>query len=89
MAKQDVITSRGLGDMTSLQTDGENGSNGGSFAEARKHAIDGFERSFVVETLKKYQGNIVAAARSSGMTRQNFQRLVSKHGIDADEFRKK
>ncbi len=89
MAKQDVITSHGLGDMTGLQTDGENGYDGRNFAEARKHAIDSFEKSFVVETLKKFQGNIVAAARSSGMTRQNFQRLVSKHCIDADDFRKK
>ncbi len=89
MAKQDVITSRGLGDLAGMQSNGEYGCDGGNFADARKRAIDRFEKSFVVEILKKCQGSIVAAARSSGMTRQNFQRLVSKHGIDADDFRKR
>ena len=89
MAKQEVITSSGLGDLAGLQSNGEYGYDGGNFADARKRAIDRFEKSFVVETLKKCQGSIANAARSSGMTRQNFQRLVSKHGVDPDDFRKK
>ncbi len=87
MAKQGVITSRVLGDTANQQSNSEVKRDSGNFAEARRRAIDNFERSFVTEALKKYQGNVVAAARSSGMTRQNFQRLVSKHGINANDFR--
>ncbi len=89
MAKQEVITSRALGEAPNQQSGHEAGSESGIFAEGRKLAIDNFEKSFVTEALKKSQGNVVAAARSSGMTRQNFQRLVSKHGIDANDFRNK
>ncbi len=88
MAKQEVVTSSSLAELSASRADGETDKASGSFAEARKQAIDNFEQSFVVEALRKHRGNIVAAARDAGMTRQNFQRLVSKHGINADEFRK-
>ncbi len=89
MAKQDVITSRVLGEMTVSPSNGETQGEAAGFAEARKQAIDEFEKTFVVTALRKFQGNIVAAAKSSGMTRQNFQRLISKHGINANDFRGK
>ncbi|OYV87765.1 MAG: hypothetical protein B7Z63_01835, partial [Ignavibacteriae bacterium 37-53-5] len=88
MAKQEVVTSRSLAELSASRADGETDKASGSFAEARKQAVDNFEQSFVVEAMRKHRGNIVAAARDAGMTRQNFQRLVSKHGINADEFRK-
>jgi DNA-binding NtrC family response regulator len=89
LVKQDVITSAALGELTRSPQDGEVRNDNGHFADARKRAIDNFERLFVLGSLQKHSGNIVAAARASGMTRQNFQRLVSKHGINADDFRKK
>jgi len=57
------------------------------FADARKNAIDRFEIGFVIEALKRHHGNITAAAKDSGMTRQNFQRLVAKHKIKVEKFR--
>jgi DNA-binding NtrC family response regulator len=51
------------------------------FQTARDHLLDLFEKQFVSESLARHNGNASAAARESGMTRQNFHRLMLKHGI--------
>lgn len=58
------------------------------FRKSRKDILNMFERQFVSELLRKYHGNVTAAAKASGMTRQNFQRLMAKHGIHATPFRR-
>jgi two-component system response regulator AtoC len=58
------------------------------FSKSRAHLLDLFEKQFVVEQLKKHHGNVTAAAQTSRMTRQNFQRLMNKHKISAPPFRK-
>lgn len=57
------------------------------FSKSRTDLLTMFERQFVSEQLKRYRGNVTAAAKASGMTRQNFQRLMSKHDIQAKPFR--
>jgi DNA-binding NtrC family response regulator len=57
------------------------------FAKSRIKLLQMFERQFVSELLRKYHGNVTAAAKGSRMTRQNFQRLMSKHDIKAKSFR--
>lgn len=61
--------------------------SGESFHESREHAIDRFERDFVLDQLARHHGNVTAAAAASRMTRQNFQRLMTKHEIRAEKFR--
>lgn len=46
-----------------------------------------FEKEFLILRLLQYGGNVSAAARASGMTRQNFQRLMKKHNITSKEYR--
>ncbi len=57
------------------------------FSKSRDHVLGMFEKQFLIEQLKKYHGNVTAAARSSKMTRQNFQRLMKKHNLRAQTFR--
>jgi DNA-binding NtrC family response regulator len=57
------------------------------FGKSRMDLLNMFERQFVSELLRKYHGNVTAAAKASNMTRQNFQRLMSKQGIQAKPFR--
>lgn len=57
------------------------------FSKARMDLLNMFERQFVSELLRKYHGNVTAAAKASNMTRQNFQRLMAKHDIHAKPYR--
>lgn len=58
------------------------------FSAARKDLLGQFEKQFLLQQLTAHRGNVTLAARSSRMTRQNFQRLMTKHRIRADRFRK-
>ena len=58
------------------------------FSRARADLLQTFEKQFITEQLLKHHGNVTAAARESQMTRQNFQRLMKKFEIDAEQFRR-
>ncbi len=58
-----------------------------AFSKSRKHLLAMFERQFLLEQLKKHRGNVTAAAKASKMTRQNFQRLMTKYRTNAKLFR--
>jgi Response regulator containing CheY-like receiver, AAA-type ATPase, and DNA-binding domains len=57
------------------------------FTTSREHVLQIFEKQFLVNQLTNHRGNVTEAARSSKMTRQNFQRLMKKHHILAKQFR--
>jgi DNA-binding NtrC family response regulator len=57
------------------------------FSIARDHVLQQFERQFVITLLTDMRGNVTVAARTSGMTRQNFQRLMKKFNIDSETYR--
>ncbi len=52
-----------------------------SFREAKKRVVDAFERDYLLDQLERAQGNISLAARSAGMERNHFKRLLKKHGL--------
>ena len=58
-----------------------------AFSKSRDHVVKMFEKQFLVERLRRYHGNVTAAAKASKMTRQNFQRLMNKHKLRAEPFR--
>jgi len=58
-----------------------------AFSKSRDHVINMFEKQFLVEQLRRHRGNVTAAAKTSKMTRQNFQRLMNKHKLRAEPFR--
>ncbi len=59
-----------------------------TFGEARIQAIAQFEKEFLLRKLEQFHGNIALAAEASRMTRQNFQRLVTKYGLSPKDYRK-
>ena len=55
----------------------------GSFAdfpyvEAKKRAMEAFDRAYLAEVLRRVGGNLSEAARQVGLDRSNFRRLVRK-----------
>jgi two-component system response regulator AtoC len=57
------------------------------FAKARLHVLGLFEKQFLAHLLDLHRGNVTSAARASKMTRQNFQRLMKKHGLESASFK--
>jgi DNA-binding NtrC family response regulator len=51
------------------------------FKEAKAQVIDNFEREYLRAQLKRYEGNLSAAARSSEVDRKHFRELLRKHGL--------
>jgi len=49
--------------------------------EARRRALDGFERSYLQELLRRHHGKVAAAAREAGVARVYLYRLLGKHGL--------
>jgi len=51
-------------------------------------ALDAAERAYLVSLLRHHQGNVSRAAKQAGLSRQGLHRLLNKHGIAADDFRR-
>jgi len=52
------------------------------FTEARDALVADFERRYVLEALRKSNGNITQAAEEAGEYRKKISRLIKKHRID-------
>ena len=48
---------------------------------AREKSVEDIERLFVLEALKRNDGNVTKSAEETGMLRANFQALMKKHDI--------
>ncbi len=55
---------------------------------SRDEALDSADRAYLTQLLKKHDGVIASAARQAGLSRQGMNKLLKRHGIAADEFRK-
>ena len=90
LTKAEVILPEALGDIGSSESwlQGLPPTHSTRFHESRAHVIKTFERNFLTELLARHRGNVTAAAKASRMTRQNFQRLMAKHKIRAEGFRR-
>jgi DNA-binding NtrC family response regulator len=49
--------------------------------EARRRALDAFERRYLEDLLRRHGGKVAAAARAAGVARVYLYRLLSKHGM--------
>ncbi len=54
---------------------------------SREEAIDSAEHSYLTVLMQKHDGNIAAAARQAGLSRQGMNKLLKRHEIEAAEFR--
>ncbi len=48
---------------------------------AREKSVEGIEKAFVLEALKRNDWNVTKSAEETGMQRSNFQALMKKYGI--------
>lgn len=49
------------------------------FPEAKRRAVEAFERDYVSRQMEASGGNISEAARRSGLDRANFRRVLAKY----------
>jgi len=59
---------------------------GTNFGNAKRKAIDGFEREYLVRLLQESEGNVSRAAQNAGKDRRSFQRLLRKHNIGSAQY---
>jgi len=59
----------------------------GYFNVAKKKAIASFERTYLMQLLAEYKGDMVAAARRAGKSRTGLWNLVRKYGLSPRQFR--
>ncbi|HZJ70770.1 MAG TPA: sigma 54-interacting transcriptional regulator, partial [Planctomycetota bacterium] len=51
------------------------------FSQAREQALGAFERRYLEAIVARHGGNVTAAARSSGVDRAHFYRLLRRNGL--------
>ncbi len=56
--------------------------------EDKRHMVDAFENRRIADLLAQTHGNVSEAARIASMDRAAFQRLMRKHAIRSETFRK-
>jgi DNA-binding NtrC family response regulator len=54
------------------------------FVEARRRALDAFDRAFLAAALERHGGNVSAAARVLGLHRPSLQKLIARLGLRGD-----
>ncbi len=60
----------------------------GGYMELKRKWSDSFEREYLLGTLQRHGGNVSAAAREAKLDRSNFLRLLRRHQLKAESFRK-
>jgi transcriptional regulator with GAF, ATPase, and Fis domain len=48
---------------------------------AREKSVEGIEKAFILEALRRNAWNVTRSAEETGMQRANFQALMKKHGV--------
>jgi DNA-binding NtrC family response regulator len=62
------------------------GSEGLSFAEAKRRAVEGFERAFLLDALRAHDGNVSRTAEAIGMVRQSLQQKIRELGLRSEDW---
>jgi DNA-binding NtrC family response regulator len=65
------------------------GSTGLPFAEAKRRAVERFERAFLLDALRACGGNISRAAEQVGMVRQSLQQKIRELGLRSEDWEKR
>jgi len=58
------------------------------YTEIKKNWSDAFEKNYLIEILNRNGGNVSAAAREAKLDRSNFLRLLRRHELKAQDYRK-
>ncbi|MBD3321143.1 MAG: AAA family ATPase [Chitinivibrionales bacterium] len=60
-----------------------------TLAEVRKASYADIERNYLKELLAKYEGRIDKTARTAGISTRQLHKLLQKHGIRKEEFKRR
>ena len=58
-------------------------------AEARRSAVESFEREYLNALLTRHKGRINASAETAGITTRQLHKLLVKYGIQKENFKDK
>lgn len=58
------------------------------YTELKKHFSDVFEKEFLEASLKRHTGNVSQAAREAKLDRSNYLRLLRRHNIKSESYRR-
>jgi DNA-binding NtrC family response regulator len=58
------------------------------FSDARRRAVDDFERAYLLHALRAHGGNISRTAEAIGMVRQSLQQKIRELGLRDEDWRK-
>jgi transcriptional regulator with GAF, ATPase, and Fis domain len=75
-------------EMVSTSPLGADALGGGGYMDLKKKWGDAFEREYLIGALARHAGNVSAAAREAKIDRSNFLRLLRRHGLKAQDYRK-
>jgi DNA-binding NtrC family response regulator len=90
-----VLASGPVIEEADLQLGGDSGGAGGaegplaaglSFADAKRSAVERFERGYLLGALRRSGGNISRAAESLGMVRQSLQQKIRELGLRDEDW---
>jgi DNA-binding NtrC family response regulator len=56
-----------------------------SFRASKEAVVTRWERSYLVDLVRRCRGNVSRAARAARMDRNHLRDLLRRHGIDANE----
>jgi DNA-binding NtrC family response regulator len=73
--EEEAAASAGLGDLERLP-----------FGDAKKRAVEKFERAYLLKALRRSGGNISRAAESIGMVRQSLQQKIRDLGLRSEDW---
>jgi DNA-binding NtrC family response regulator len=86
LAPGPVIEERDLQLGGDLAGSPEPGATGLSFAEAKRSAVERFERSYLLAALRRSGGNVSRAAEALGMVRQSLQQKIRELGLRDEDW---
>jgi DNA-binding NtrC family response regulator len=82
-AEQSPLVARPLGEVVVSGGDGD-----ASYTQFKKRWSNSFEQEYLVAILSRHGGNVSASAREAKLDRSNFLRLLRKHNLSAEQYRK-
>ena len=57
-----------------------------AFRDAKREAVDAFEKAYLEDLLRRADGNVTRAAQAADMDRKNLQDLLKKYGLNAADY---
>ncbi|SMP38987.1 two component, sigma54 specific, transcriptional regulator, Fis family [Neorhodopirellula lusitana] len=86
LASDDVIQ---ISDLPPLLRDSSDKQPNIDLAEvSRDEALDRADQAYLTQLLEKHAGVIASASRQAGLSRQGMNKLLKRHEIDANDYRK-